>query len=193
LLFMTHYTSFTLRAASGWEMIPLRISPMVRTLGYKSSSLVPWIHCTTFGSGWLRTSSDITWVSRKNPLTVQCPFRSPIFDQNGDLLRPMAVCKERNQTLRLTSAAEPLKFFRLCDNHALEARRARGAVSSQARSRTLETTPSPAKKSCFRSRRGESLELIATGARSRYSPRRLPILRAARQGAGSATRPGGGL
>src|SRR5215469_2849650 len=88
---LSHASSFTRRAASGWDVIPLRISPSVRTLRYKSPSSVSWIHCTTFGSGFLRRSSDTTLVSRRNPLTVQYPFRSLIFDQSRDLLRPMAI------------------------------------------------------------------------------------------------------
>jgi hypothetical protein len=61
------------RALRGRSKTPLRISPQVRTLKNKSSSSVASIHVVTFGFAFGLMSSEMTFVSSKNPLTAQRP------------------------------------------------------------------------------------------------------------------------
>jgi hypothetical protein len=67
------------RALRGRSTTPLRISPKVRTLKNKSSSSVASIHVVTFGAAFGLMSSEMTFVSNKNPLRVRPPGHNRIF------------------------------------------------------------------------------------------------------------------
>jgi hypothetical protein len=89
------------RADWGREAIPLRISPRVRTLKKSRSSSVLSIHFVTLGSGLALISSEMTLVSRRNPLTVRPSVHSQVCDR--DLIRfPPRVIPKRTS---LDSAA----------------------------------------------------------------------------------------
>jgi len=72
----------------GSESMPLRISPIVSTLKWSNSSLEACIHEITFASGRTLVSSEITFVSRRYPLTDQFPCHNHVADQAPDLPLP---------------------------------------------------------------------------------------------------------
>ena len=72
----SHVSRETRRDASDRDAMRLRISPKVRTLRQSRLSSVASIHRVTVGSGLAFTSSEMTLVSSRNPLTGQPSDRS---------------------------------------------------------------------------------------------------------------------
>ncbi len=82
---------------------PLRISPIVSTLRCRRDSSVASIHSSTLRSGLGLTTSEMQFVSSRNPFTIRSPAPGRASAQDRDLLPPAEI-RERTELDSLAGA-----------------------------------------------------------------------------------------